>query len=163
MRIRLKSLRGNRRLRFHLGLAFLIWSLIPHYGFLVHSHAGGSHGHFHNTLSKSDLAEANAVLETLEGPQPSGIVVFSKAQEPKRAQAPSQAGAPGDRKVRDTDTGNRHAHSWADANFVSLSSQSGWVLPDVLPPLEAFDPYLAPDLIPVFDRPARGPPAFLLS
>ena len=48
--------------RFYLAFAFFIWSILPHFHLLVHSHKGGTGNHVHPSFSAADLPMANRIL-----------------------------------------------------------------------------------------------------
>jgi hypothetical protein len=137
---------------FHLAVAYLIWSIAPHFHQLYHTHAPG--GAAPAALSQDQVRMANRVLNELG---PAGLTEAKDdgagTEEHVRLVYPSEP------TVADGAEGIRHGHSWEDANLAGAAG-----LPDfhsLRPgPLPYPRPrYLPPGLRPTGAAPARGPPA----
>ncbi len=155
----LKAIRKNRKLRFYSSLLFLIWSLSPHYGFLVHQHLGGNHAHFHKEFSKTDIALANHIFETLEGSpseKVSGDSTSSQSQSNVRSLNISS-----EKSFQDPNKINfKHAHNWSDPNLESLAFDLFWD-PDLYFSIDKVEySYSTPSLRQILLLLPRGPPIF---
>ncbi len=167
----LKGLRKNRRLRFHCSLLFLIWSLLPHYGFLVHQHPDGTHPHFHQSISKTEIALANTIFSTLDGSRPDNSPIDSTSSSSSSlannssanntSHNNSSANSPSEKSFQDPNKINfKHAHNWADPNLETLAFDLFW---DPAPQFCDYDHdnyYTAPSLRKILLLLPRGPPIF---
>lgn len=165
------------RTRFYLAFAYLLWSIVPHFHLLVHSHAGGAHTHA--ALSGAQVRLANQVLEGL------GPAVLSQTAEtdfsgeetddaekplidlPGESGLSGLAGGSGhpvtEAILAAASAGMRHAHFWEDANLagaVPLPAFAGLCAAFFF---HAAFRYAAPSLKARAQSPARGPPALLFA
>lgn len=142
------------RARFYLALVFLIWSVLPHFHVLIHSHAGGPHVHASFSAEETDLAN-----RVLEGLGPAGL-----------PDADSETGAAADGAMRGRASAGEtalasggeaasHGHFWEDANLAGAAALPASALPAVLVIALILARYLPPGLRPSGAAPARGPPS----
>jgi hypothetical protein len=157
----------NGKGRLHLALAYLIWTLLPHFHLLYHSHAGGAH--FHASFDAAQVSLANRLMDNLEG---SGLREAPMAEvgggevnassRPKGVEPLSilalAAGEAGLKAGRDADL---HGHFWEDPNLAGMASSMVAALAIAALILAAARAYPSPDLRALRRFPARGPPAFL--
>lgn len=139
---------------FFLAVAFLVWSLLPHYQLVVHTHPGDGDGHRHATLSKSQMELADRMALALAA---SGEDIRPGEFSGEALPGPSRpSGFPALAPSRGA---SAHAHFQEDANVSALASSlapsPAWpgaeTGPSALPP--------APDIAPIGVHSARGPPA----
>lgn len=148
------ALARNPRIRFYLALGYLLWSILPHFNLIYHTHAGGSH--FHATLSPTQVAQANRVLEAL-GPAALAATVPTEVGGLELSVA-SVGGAL--LAAADAASG-LHGHYWEDANIAGLVSLPLLSLLLSALALLALARYQAPLFRFAGRLTARGPPAFL--
>jgi hypothetical protein len=168
MAMRIRKLGRNGKGRFHLALAYLIWSLLPHFHVLFHSHAGGAH--FHATFDPAQVSLANRVMDNLEGSGLRGAAMAEVGGEALNAsQRPAGVESLSIPALGLGDTGlkagqadpNRHGHFWEDPNLAGMASSIAAALAVAALILAAAAAYPSPDLRALRRFPARGPPAFL--
>ncbi|MDQ3000643.1 MAG: hypothetical protein M3Y08_05220 [Fibrobacterota bacterium] len=164
----LVALRRMGKGRFYLALGYLIWSLLPHFHIVNHSHAGGSHTHA--SFSADQVRLANQVVDNLDpaelaSPESPGFGGEALPKASSRVIGPQ--GSPEDFATglhalssQNADAG-RHGHFWEDPNLAGLVSGVSRVTFTVAPALIALTRYLAPTLRSLRSAPARGPPCFL--
>jgi hypothetical protein len=146
------------RFRFRLALAYLLWSILPHFHVLFHSHAGGA-PHFHASLTSAQTALANRVLDGLGPAGLQGMAPTEVGGEEKAAPVP----APGDVALAAGRDASLHGHYWEDANLAgALSFPTLAAMTAVLVLFFAVR-YLPPGLRPSGAAPARGPPSLLFA
>jgi hypothetical protein len=164
----MKTLRRTGKGRFYLALGYLIWSLLPHFHIVNHSHAGGSH--VHASFATEEVNLANRVVDNLDP----AVTASSKPAEfggealPRASLAGSRPdGFPGASAIGvhalvpgNGDAG-RHGHYWEDPNLAGIVSGFSKVHSAAAFAHVAGDAYLAPSLRSLRSAPARGPPAFL--
>jgi hypothetical protein len=111
--MRLRDLARRRDLRFHLAIAFLLWSICPQFALYFHSHAQGPEGHSHAALSPAELelAEQAATAVTATGGTLSPDFGLSGESAPRRAADRSDAGL-------SAGAPEYHAHFQEEANAV---------------------------------------------
>lgn len=144
--------------RFYLALTYLVWSLLPHFHILIHSHAGDSH--FHAAYSATEVETANRVLETLasESGNSEQSAGFGGIHKPDtRYSAGSATGG-----ISRPQSGSElHGHFLEDPNLAGLASPIQSISPSsVLAPSNPRS-YQDPSVRAVRPASARGPPAFL--
>ena len=128
----LKGFHKSSRVRGYLALAFLLWSIFPHFQLITHSHVSGEASHFHNTLSKTDIANANLILQTLEG--------LEKQKEEKSDSKNLNAVIPVHKKtfsglaLSDKNSSSIHTHYLEEANLAGI----GTFLDIITPPSPNF-------------------------
>jgi hypothetical protein len=149
---RLRPFWQSPGLRFHLALAFLIWSLVPHFRLIIHSHGGAGDGHAHAALSAGEIELADQALQALPSAEPREF-----GGGPVDSPGPI-AGAGGESWNAGPEL-PAHAHFHQDTNTVSalpvrLASAASPSSDSSHPPLYRAPVPAVPD-----DRPARGPPA----
>lgn len=144
--------------RFYLALTYFLWSLLPHFHVLTHSHAAGSHSHASLSAAQVDLA--NRVLENLgpaelpdaEAAEVGGGLTAGDVRPPggsHAALAPVRSGS------------ELHGHFWEDPNLAGLVSRDH-ALPFCAALIAlAFASYASPSLRILHRAAARGPPALL--
>jgi hypothetical protein len=159
----------NGKGRLHLALAYLIWTLLPHFHVLYHSHAGGAH--FHASFDAAQVSLANRLMDNLEG---SGLRDAAMAEvgggERNASQRPKVveplailALAAGEAGLKAGGGANLHGHFWEDPNLAGMASSIAAALAIAALILAALAAYPAPDLRALRRFPARGPPAFLIA
>jgi hypothetical protein len=168
MAMRMQRLNKMAKGRVYLALAYFIWSLLPHFHILFHSHAGGAH--VHASFSTAQVAMANQVLDNLAPGELPGAAETEIGGEALASPCPLQCApeaaamaiAAGEAGLHpDSTDPNRHGHFWEDPNVAGLASGIS-----TLPFLSALilaapAAYLAPPLRAIGLFPARGPPAVL--
>ena len=115
------------KVRFHLALAYLIWSILPHYHLLVHSHPGGDGAHTHLSFSAAEVGLANRALEALGPAVLAGDTRAEFSLEPGdaaagKASVAAHAIAGETALAGSTGDGNPHSHYWEDANLAGILS-----------------------------------------
>lgn len=145
------------RFRFHLALAYLLWSILPHFHVLFHSHAGGA-PHFHASLTSAQTALANRVLDGLGAADVRGMSETEVGGEEKAAPIAASGEA-------DLGAGREglHSHYWEDANLAGVLSFPTLAAMAVVLVLFSAVRYLPPGLRPSGAAPARGPPSLLFA
>ncbi len=158
------------RLRGYLAFAFLLWSIVPHFQLITHTHTGGEKGHFHADLSKGDIANANLIFNTLEGvassPEEKNQDINTKENNNKRENTKASAnlktifagvGLNAEGKSKP------HSHYSEEANLASLASQFDNASPelDIIAYLEEY--YQTPSVFGYSHFQARAPPLLSLS
>ena len=98
--MRLRGLARRRDLRFHLAIAFLLWSICPQFALYFHSHVQDHEGHAHAALSPAELelAEQAATAISATGGSMSPDFGLSGESTQRRAggsEASVSAGASG--------------------------------------------------------------------
>lgn len=178
MKNRLQSLRRNTGLRFNCALALLVWSLLPHYFLVLHSHKGGNASHSHAQLARTDsqaahehaheaesitaenVALANQILAILESSkdEPEALGAQEKASKPHE-NAPITASEPDPNLAAGSSNSGLHGHIGQDPNLsgvVAIGLPAPTAPPEVTPEPSS---YLSPELPSLLLRQARGPPA----
>jgi hypothetical protein len=163
MALRMEKIEGMARGRFYLALAYLIWTILPHFHVLFHSHAGGAH--FHATFTPTQVRMANRVLDGLG---PSALATAQEADVGgEAAQAASAdplaeaatAWAPGAAALSAGAAGSGlHGHYWEDANLAGILGLFFAALIATRYFSRSFSRAEAPDARPMGFRLARGPP-----
>ncbi len=159
---------GARRIsrtRFYLAFAYLLWSIVPHFHLLVHSHAGGAHRHA--ALSGAQVRLANQVLEGL-GPavlsQTAETEISGEETDGVEKTAACPAGHPVSEAIlAAASAGMRHAHFWEDANLAGAVSAPAFAGLCAAVFFYAAFRYAAPSLKAWAPSLARGPPAPLFA
>jgi len=121
------------RVRFYLALFYFIWSMLPHFHVLTHSHEGGNGFHSHASFSAMEIAFANNALDAL-GPaalasgglkgadnaewmlEEKGTLFHSETPEPP---APGSEISSLNRGLKST-TALSHNHYFEDANLLGV-------------------------------------------
>lgn len=164
----MRALRRIGKGRFYLALGYLIWSLLPHFHIVNHSHAGGSH--VHESFSTDQVRMANQVVDHLDpaetaSSKPAG---FGGEALPKAPVADSRPeGSPQDFPIgahafsQENAEAGRHGHYWEDPNLAGIVSGVSAITFAAAHAHSAPVAYLAPTLRSLRSAPARGPPAFL--
>lgn len=152
--MRLRSFRQSPEPRFYLVLAFLLWSLIPHYQIIFHAHDGEPGGHAHATLTAGEIEFADQALQALPSASPGEF-----GGQPSTSAAPPVDGA----AWSEGPGLLAHAHLLQDLNSVPvlLPVQASSVEPAA--GASRILPYHAPAPAAPAHRPARGPPAPFLA
>ena len=140
-------------LAFYFALAYFVWSIVPHFHLILHTHAGGAHAHA--ALSGAQVRLANQVLDDLG---PAGLPDADPAEFGGEANAP--AAAPGEPALAAGAAGSPHAHFWDDANLAGAASLTFFAALAAAILLFRLVRYLAPALAPMGPALARGPPVF---
>jgi hypothetical protein len=149
----------DRKATFYLAFLYFLWSIVPHFHLLIHSHGGGAHAHAE--LSGAQVRLANRVLEGLG---PAGLQGSADGdQGGLETGARSVARGPGEPALAAGPGHDWHAHYWEDANLAGQASLPAWA--SLAAALLAFlaARYRAPALGPTGPASARGPPFALLS
>lgn len=154
---RLRPFWQNTDFRFYLTLAFLVWSLLPHYRLWVHAHADSENHHSHATLSAEGIEFADQALQALPlaDPEEFGGQMSSAAIALK-------AGAAGTLWTSGRGL-SAHAHFEQDLNSVEILDRPPASTEP--PPVDSAGDLLYRAPVPAVpaDRPARGPPASFLA
>ena len=157
MGIQMQYFRKSPRVRAYLALAFLLWAIFPHFQLLIHSHVGGEKGHFHTTLSKTDMENANLILQTLEG--------LENQKEEKSDSQNSEALAPPAHKnifsglsFSDKKPFSLHSHYFEEANVAGIGTYLDIITPPAIEPEYTATIYHAPPFLFHSLCQARAPP-----
>ena len=155
IRARLKRIADGRdpRASFYAALAYLLWSIVPHFHLLIHSHAGG--GHSHAALTGAQVRLANGVLDGL------GPAGMSFAGDIGGCEAPVHAAT--EPALADGSGGVLHAHFWEDANLAGLASLPAFLFAAAAFLVSFLSRYRAPALSRPGTALARGPPVLRLA
>jgi len=164
------------RVRFYLALFYFIWSLLPHFHVVTHSHAGGNGFHSHARFSAAEIAFANNTLDAL-GPaalasgglkgadnaewmlEEKGSLFHSETPELPR---PGSEVTALNRGLKSTNANAfSHNHYFEDANLLGVLSVIILGLA-----LSIFIPYSLRRIVNPFSIPfgfafARGPPVYI--
>lgn len=152
----MNSLQGNKRLRFHCALAFLVWSLIPHYYLVLHSHEDGERGHAHAGLTREDVESARHGHGHASHSTPVDGPGESQPVEPLDAESALLA------LLKISDAGEPlHGHIGEDPNLAGEALQADPSVSVSGLPAEATAGYNSPSLPILFPLGARGPPSRL--
>lgn len=154
---------------FYFALAYLLWSIVPHFHVLIHSHAGGAHSH-----AELDGAQVRLANRVLEGLGPAGFAAsadgeLSGQESPSRSAAGVSAEEarpslpPGETALAAGGDAGLHAHFWEDTNLAGTAPFPAFALACAVALLFLAARYLPPALSPAGAAPARGPPAFLFA
>jgi hypothetical protein len=138
------------RTAFYLAVGYLLWSIVPHYHLLIHSHAGGAHSHA--ALTGAQVRLANSVLDGLG---PAGL--SAGADDIGGVEAPVPMS--GEPTLASGPRGVLHVHFWEDSNLASLVSLPGFALLGADFLAAFFSRYRSPALSLSGLAFARGPPA----
>lgn len=155
MRSGMEKFSRMARGRFYLAMTYLVWSLIPHFHVLIHSHAGDSH--FHASYSATQVEMANRVLETL-GPEDAEATPADFGGNGIRNSTAPAGSSSGD--ISRPDAGSEmHGHFWEEPNLAGLASLSpaAPLRADLVPAASPL--YQDPSLRVILRAAARGPPA----
>lgn len=147
---RLRPFWQSPELRFYLTLAFLVWSLMPHYRLRVHTHGGSADSHDHATFSAEGIALADHALQALPDAEPlefGGEPALPPSASTEGCSWTSGAGL------------SAHVHLQQDLNSVPVVFLHS-VSPKVPLAAKVHDlRYRPPTSAVPAHRPARGPPA----
>lgn len=139
----------DSQLRFYLAMAFLLWSVLPHFSVYRHAHTGSS-GHEHATLTPAQVQLANQVALALPADAEPDFGGESVPLSRSGAEEPSLNPDP---EVR------IHAHFQQDPNVHAQGIAPRDIAPDSPPALFLSARPSAPDLGWRFEQQARGPPS----
>jgi hypothetical protein len=154
MRSGMEKFSGMARGRFYLAMTYLVWSLLPHFHILIHSHAGDSH--FHASYTATQVETANQVLENL-GSEDEAAAPADFGGKAKRLPIDKHGSSSGEFSAHAAGS-ELHGHFWEDPNLAGLVSESQPTLLCGFPVSQALFPYLAPALHDIGYADARGPP-----
>jgi len=144
--------------RFYLALTYLVWSLLPHFHVLIHSHAGDSH--FHAAYSATEVETANRVMETLGTGYSDTGSQAGFGGEAKPASSSTVGSSSGD--ISRPDPGSElHGHFLEDPNLAGLASQAQSIPSRSFLASPAASRYQEPSFCGIGRPSARGPPAFV--
>lgn len=176
MKIGLRHLRGNNRLRYHGALLLLLWSLIPHYFQVFHAHGGGDKAHVHHDLSRASKAANEhghehdampvsahtlALIGEIQAARQDGFgEIVTTGMPPAHAEKAASApvDAQDENQEPDSEPGQHHSHIGEDLNVAGLPSEGFEPIRAVLPPEYFACACLSPAQGLEVWHPARGPP-----
>ena len=147
------ALRRIGKGRFYLALGYLIWSLLPHFHIVNHSHAGGAH--VHASFSTDQVRLANQVADNLdpsEMPSPEAADFGGEALPKASSHATPPEESPESfstglhRLSSPTADAGRHGHFWEDPNLAGLVSGVSVVPFFIVLAVFVLAAYLAPSL-----------------
>ncbi len=153
------------RSRFYFAFVYLVWSILPHFHVLFHSHAG-SGPHHHASFSPAQISLANRVIDGLG---PAGLAGASEpdvggeetnaVSVPRALQATMAYAVAGESALAPGRDAFLHGHYWEDANLAGVASLPGFSVLAVVMIAFVAVRYLPPGLRPSGAALARGPPS----